>query len=90
MSNETIAVTVYTVVSSTIMVEIEKGLNHDQKCKLINDIALDVYDVDSDMGDVYEKVHDVRFAEMGDSEEFGYSEYSAVLGDNGEYILVEK
>ncbi len=90
MIQETIAVTVYTVVSSTVMVEIDKGLSFDQKCKLINDIALDVYDVDSEMSDVYEKVHDVSFAEMGDDDEPFGAEYSTVMGEDGNYILIEK
>ena len=59
-SVETIAVTVYSIASSTVYVDIDSNKTYEDKCKIINDIASDVYDVDSDIGDVYEKIHNLN------------------------------
>lgn len=84
---ETIAITVYSIVSTTLLVDVVE-CTYEQKCKIINDVAMDVYDSDSEIGDVYEKVHDVRFADM--DELLGNVEYAAVLNAHGDYELVQK
>jgi enamine deaminase RidA (YjgF/YER057c/UK114 family) len=93
-SVETIAVTVYSIVSSTVYVDIDSNKTYEDKCKIINDIASDVYDVDSDIGDVYEKIHNVCFAEIDSDEDdeddcCSNSEYKAILNSAGNYVLVK-
>lgn len=84
---ETIAITVYSIVSTTLLVDVDK-CTYEQKCKIINDVAMDVYDADSEIGDIYEKVHDVRFADF--NKLLNNVEYAAVLNADGDYELVQK
>jgi hypothetical protein len=84
---ETIAITVYSIVSTTLLVDVDE-CTYEQKCKIINDVAMDVYDADSEIGDIYEKVHDVRFADF--NKLLNNVEYAAVLNADGDYELVQK
>ena len=91
---ETIAVTVYSIVSSTVYVDIDLNKTYEDKCKIINDIGLDVYEVGSDIGDVYEEIHNVCFAEIDNDEDddgdcCNNSEYKAILDSTGNYVLVK-
>lgn len=86
VQKEIIAVTVYSLTSSTVFVEIEPNLHLDQKIKLINDISMQVYESQSEISAVYEKVHDVAFAEV----DYLDCEYSAELNSDGKYDLFFK
>lgn len=85
--SDTIAVTVYSLISSTVFVKIEKNKNFEDKWKITNDIAMDVYRIESEISDVYEKIHDVRFAENNGMS--SWAEHKAVLNSEGKYELVE-
>ena len=87
-NHETIAVTVYSVVTKTVLVDISPDLNHDQKVQLINEIAIDIYEdeTDNDNEDIYEKVSDVRYCEI--DFEGSYSNFSAIKNSDGFYELV--
>lgn len=84
--DQTIAVTVYTIVSSTVLVDIDENFSSADKEQIINDIAEDVYDQDSDIEDVYEKIYDVRYADLGSSDR-NYSSYFAKKNEIGVYEL---
>jgi len=87
-SFETIAVTVYSVISKTVFVDIESKLSHEQKVQLIDEIAIDIYEdeTDNENEDIYEKVSDVRYCEI--DFEGSDSNFSAIKNADGVYELV--
>jgi hypothetical protein len=86
-NHETIAVTVYSVITKTVFVDIYPNLTHDEKVQLINEIAIDIYEDETDNNneDVYEKVSDVRYCEI-DFDDYD-SNFSAIKNSDGVYEL---
>jgi hypothetical protein len=86
---EKISVTIHSIVTKTIFVKIDAYLMHDDKVKLINDIALDIYydETDNNNEDVYEKVHDVTYSESDDYDDYPQTNFQAIKNSKGIYEL---
>ena len=86
-NHETIVVTVYSIITKTVNVDISPNLTHDQKVKLINEIAIDIYEdqTDNDNENIYKKVSDVTYSDtdFDDCE----SNFSAIKNSDGVYDL---